>query len=152
MRRKEKELTDREEVEAILKQADICRLAMSVNDQPYIVAMNFGYADDKLYFHCAKEGRKLDMILQNPNVCFQVEGRHEMAEGEIACKWTMKFESVVGFGTARIVEDQNEKEKALHMLMGQYSNQSFSFTPAQVNAVGVIVVDVEEMRGKRSGF
>ena len=70
MRRSDREIADKSEIIRIIEKCDVCRLALSQNNAPYIVPMSFGYeyADNKLtiYFHCAKEGRKLDIIRENP--------------------------------------------------------------------------------------
>jgi nitroimidazol reductase NimA-like FMN-containing flavoprotein (pyridoxamine 5'-phosphate oxidase superfamily) len=62
MRKKDKEIKDKELMESILKRAIICRMGLSENNVPYIVPLNFGYKNNFLYFHSAKEGRKIDMI------------------------------------------------------------------------------------------
>ncbi len=76
MRRKDREITGIGEIEVIISHADICRIALTENNMPYIVAMNFGYSGGekkRLYFHCATEGRKIDMIRKNSYVCFQMD-------------------------------------------------------------------------------
>jgi uncharacterized protein len=73
MRRTDKEIKNKDEILAIIKKATIMRLAMSDKDSPYLVPLNFGYRDESLFFHCAKEGSKLDIIRQNPKVCFEFE-------------------------------------------------------------------------------
>ena len=64
MRRKEKEITTRAVIDAIIRQARVCRLALSEDNQPYVVPLCFGYENDTLYFHCAPKGRKLDIIMK----------------------------------------------------------------------------------------
>ena len=71
MRRKDKEIKDKEVIESIIKRATVCRIALSENNVPYIVPLSFGYKDNCLYFHSAPEGRKIDIIKQNNNVCFE---------------------------------------------------------------------------------
>lgn len=73
MRRSEKEVNDIHEIESILKQTSICRIGLCVDNIPYVVPMNYGYRDNCLYLHSAKEGRKIDIIRENPNVCFEVD-------------------------------------------------------------------------------
>ncbi|PKM94052.1 MAG: pyridoxamine 5'-phosphate oxidase family protein [Firmicutes bacterium HGW-Firmicutes-1] len=153
MRRKEKEITDINEIEQILKRAQVCRLALSFKDNPYIIPMNFGYRDNHLYFHCAREGKKLEIIEENPKVCFEVEVDKELMKGEKGCNCSMKYQSVIGFGIASIIDEQLEKVAALDIIMEQYfENKNFNFSPSSVDAVKIIKVEINEMRGKKSGF
>ena len=62
MRRAEKEITDRAQIDSIIQEAGVCRIGLVDGDEAYIVPMNFGYADGCLWFHCAKEGRKMDLV------------------------------------------------------------------------------------------
>ena len=80
MRRNEREIKDREEMEAIIQRAQVCRIGLSEKDVPYIVPMDFGYKGNCLYFHCASEGKKLDMIRQNSKVCFEIGIDHQMVK------------------------------------------------------------------------
>ena len=59
MRRKDKEITDRNRIEDIIKNSKVCRLALSLNDIPYIVPVCFGYEKSTMYFHSAGEEKKL---------------------------------------------------------------------------------------------
>ncbi len=73
MRREDKEINDIATIEGIIRKARVCRLALSENGQPYIVPLCFGYKDNNLYFHSAGEGKKLDIIKKNNNVCFEFD-------------------------------------------------------------------------------
>lgn len=154
MRRHEKEVKDKEYIEKLLTSSEICRLGLSHDNKPYVVPMNYGYSNHKLYFHCAKEGKKIDYILGNPNVCFEIEGEHQLVDGgDVACKWSMHFSSIIGFGKASIIEEYDAKIEALNILMAQYSkDKNFQLTPKQVEAVAIIVVNIEEITCKRSGL
>jgi nitroimidazol reductase NimA-like FMN-containing flavoprotein (pyridoxamine 5'-phosphate oxidase superfamily) len=153
MRRKDKEIKDEELIEAILRRASICRIALSENDLPYIVPLCFGHKDDFLYLHSAKEGRKIDMIRKNNNVCFEIEIDTELVAGENPCKWTMKYYSIIGFGKAFLVEDTEEKREALDIISEHYSGKSSSeFPETALHNVVVIKVKIESMTGKKSGY
>ena len=154
MRRSEKEVTDRAEIETILLNAEICRIGLCVDNKPYIVPMNFGYHDNCLYLHSAKVGKKIEMLKTNPNVCFEVEGKSEQVDGgEVACKWSMKFVSIIGNGRAMFVEDREEKKKALNVLMAQFSKrEGFTYLDKQLDSVLVIVIGIMEMSCKKSGY
>jgi nitroimidazol reductase NimA-like FMN-containing flavoprotein (pyridoxamine 5'-phosphate oxidase superfamily) len=127
MRRSEKEITDKSAIEAIINASLVCRLALSDGDQPYIVPLSFGYQDRTLYFHSALEGKKIDIIKINNRICFEFDVNTEIIEAEKACKWGMKYQSVIGFGRAVLVENIQEKQKALSIIMNHYSDQNFQF-------------------------
>jgi len=99
MRKQEREITDIAEIEAVINRADVCRIALADGNIPYIVTMNFGYSGGhhrKLYFHCAREGRKLDMIRKNNYACFEMDIDHQIVKSDKACDLSMKYKSVVG--------------------------------------------------------
>lgn len=148
MRRKDLEITERAEIDRILHMALVCRLGLSVNGQPYIVPLSFGYDGKALYFHSAKEGRKIDMVRANPGVCFEVDMDHEVVRREGSCTWSMKYNSVVGFGTAVIVEEREQKTAALAALMRHYGGAQYAIGEKMLDTVAVIRVDIESIAGK----
>jgi len=152
MRRKEKEIKDRNEIEDIMRKAQVCRLAMADGPLPYIVPLCFGYGDDTLYFHTAQEGKKLDILRKNRMVCFECDTDRELIRSETPCKWGMKFRSVVGFGKASLVEDPVGKRKALAIIIEHYAGSPTSdFEETILRKTCVIKVDIEDMTGKKSG-
>ncbi|MBC8439806.1 MAG: pyridoxamine 5'-phosphate oxidase family protein [Deltaproteobacteria bacterium] len=150
MRRKEKEITNREEIEIILKQSHVCRLAMVDEDKPYLIPMNFGYSDGCLFFHCAKQGRKIDLLKKNPNICFEVDELIRLKKASLACDWGIDFKSVIGSGKAQFLEDSDEKIQALNIIMSQYSDRSFEYPDEMLEKTLVIKVVIDEMTGKQS--
>jgi uncharacterized protein len=152
MRRKDKEISDWSEIEAIIKNSNVCRLAMVDGDRPYLVPLCFGYQDNALYFHGASEGRKIDLLRENPNVCFELDLITEIVEAESACKWSIKYQSVVGFGRAFLLESADEKIKGLNIIMSQYSGRTFQFPEEKLRATAVFKVEIASMTGKQSGF
>jgi len=152
MRKREKEITEKKSLEEIIKKAEICRLAMCNEGLPYIVPLCFGYEDDALYFHCAHEGKKIDILRRNPEVCFEIEIDQEIIGAEDACRWTMKYRSVIGFGTVEFIEDDKQKRRALNIIMRQYSDGSFSFPDKNFGLTEIIRVDIRNMTGKQSGY
>jgi len=151
MRRKEKEITDKSEMESIIRSASVCRLAMVDGSLPYLVPICFGYRDNTLYFHSALKGRKIDILKNNNQVCFEVDIDSEIVKGAEACDWGMRFQSVIGFGTASFVTDPDEKRQALDVIMSQYSEpgDTFRYPDAKLKTTAIIKVGVEEMTGKR---
>ena len=152
MRRSDKEITEKPAIEAIIRKSLVCRLALSDGTRPYIVPLCFGYQDNTLYFHGAPEGRKMDMIRENSSVCFEFDTSTEIVKGEEACSWGMRYQSVIGFGNALLVDDIEEKRKALGIIMGQYCGPSSSFPEDVLAHTAVIKVEIESMTGKQSGY
>jgi nitroimidazol reductase NimA-like FMN-containing flavoprotein (pyridoxamine 5'-phosphate oxidase superfamily) len=150
MRRKEKEITDRTEIESVIKQSQVCRLAMVDGNAPYLVPLCFGYSDGVLYFHSAKEGKKIDILRQNKSVCFEFDIVNGVSTGKTACDWGISYRSVIGFGKAVILENPEEKRGALEIITAQYADKSYSLTDGAVKETQVIRVDIESMTGKQS--
>ena len=150
MRRKEKEITNREDIENILRKSKVCRLAMVDGDKPYMVPLNFGYSDGCLFFHCAKQGRKIDLIKKNPNICFEVDELIRLKKASLACDWGIDFKSVIGSGKAQFLEDSKEKIQALNAIMSQYSGRTFEYPDEMLEKTCVIKVVIDEMTGKQS--
>ena len=153
MRKKEREIKDKTLMESILERATVCRVGLSENNVPYIVPVNFGYRDNCLYFHSAKEGKKIDMIRGNNKVCFEIDIDSEVVKGENACRWTMKYYSIIGFGRAFFVEGFEEKRKALDIVMEHYAGKSsFEYSEEAVDKAAIIKVEIESMTGKKLGY
>ena len=152
MRRKEKEILDREEIESIIRKADVCRLGLSDNNIPYIVPLNFGYRDSCLYFHTPKVGKKIDMIKGNNRVCFELDINHEVVRADNPCDWNMKYQSVIGYGRAFLLEDIDEKRQALDVIIEHYSGQTGEYAEKLVDRLAVIKVQIESMTGKKAGY
>jgi uncharacterized protein len=150
MRRKENEITDPKIIHELLSTADTVRLAMIDGNEPYIVPLNYGYKDNALYIHCAKEGRKIDILKRNPRVCFEIEGRSELIKSDQACKWTMYFQSLIGYGNVSILEDKEEKIAGLDILMAQFGSKKNSYHPKHVDAIVILKLNIESVTGKQS--
>ena len=152
MTKRERQITDEARIEKILDTAKVLRLGLAVNNEPYVVPMNYGYTKENgklvLYLHSAVRGRKLDMIRANPNVFFELDCDLMPFEGEKPCQYGLAYSSVMGRGKARIVEDVQEKMEAMTALMKTQSGKDFSFDERLVSIVAVIRVDVEEYTAK----
>ena len=143
---------DAASIQSIMKKATVCRLAMVDGDTPYVVPLCFGYRDNTLYFHGACKGRKIDLLRANPNVCFEIDIIAEPMEAETPCDWSMRYQSVVGFGKAVFIEDAEEKRAALNVIMAQYSDKAFTYPDTMLAATAVIKVAIDRMTGKQSGL
>jgi nitroimidazol reductase NimA-like FMN-containing flavoprotein (pyridoxamine 5'-phosphate oxidase superfamily) len=153
MRKKDREITGIDEIEAIISHADVCRIALTDNNIPYIVPMNFGYSGGdvkRLWFHCAPNGKKLDIIRRNNNVCFEVDTDHHLYTGEKACDFGMNYRSVIGWGRIEIVTDDAEKRLGMNCLMSHYSgNDKYSYKKESFEGMLVLRLDIQEMTGKK---
>ncbi|MGA8181731.1 MAG: pyridoxamine 5'-phosphate oxidase family protein [Desulfobacterales bacterium] len=150
MRRSDREITDKASLEEIISRSKVCKLAMCEGDIPYIVPMCFGFKDDTLYFHSAPTGKKIEILKKNPNVCFEFEILTQIIQSAKACKWGMKYRSVIGFGTAGFITDDDLKRAAFDVIMNQYSDEIFSYEEAPLKSCIIIKVEIRGMTGKQS--
>lgn len=141
MRRKDREIIEISRICEILEKCAVMRLAMSVDNKPYIVPLNFGYSCENdefsFYFHGATEGKKLDLIRENPFVCAEFDCEHELLTADAACAHSYRYESVIASGNAAIIEDVQEKKYALSEIMRHMTGKTFDFTDMQVAHVAV---------------
>lgn len=153
MRRKDREVTQKEELIEILDSCKTACIAMIDGDIPYNVPLNYGYefkGDDLiLFFHCAKEGRKIDIIKNNNRVCFALFSEGEPIHAETPCSSGYYYSSIIGNGTAQFIEDMDEKKHALKMLVKQQMQVETEFTDAQADTVCVFKVISKDYSGKR---
>ena len=152
MTKRERQITDEGQILNILDTAKILHLGLAVNDEPYVVPMNYGYTMENgkmvVYLHSALLGKKLDMIRANPNVFFEMDCDLTPFEGEKPCQYGISYSSVMGRGRATIVEDVEEKMRALTILMKTQTGKDFTFNERLVSIVAVIRIDVAEYTAK----
>jgi uncharacterized protein len=154
MRRKDREVTDFDEMIGILERCPVGHLALSDGDRAYVVPLNFAWRvqDGKMtvYFHCAKEGRKIDLLRKNPNACFEADCSFSVVKGSTACRWSALYESVIGAGRAALAEDPEEKKEAFDLLMKRYGFEGTPvYGPAELAEVAVIRLELEHISGKQ---
>ena len=151
--RREREVTDINEITGILDKAKIVHVGMVDKDMPYVVPMNYGYTmvDGKLtlYMHGAPVGRKLDILRVNPKVFVEIDTDIMPFEGKFACEYGICYSSVMGEGVAEIVEDVEGKMEALTILMKTQTGKDFEFTEKMVGGVAVIRVRISDYTAKR---
>ncbi len=150
MRSKEMEITDKNELKDVLNNATIIHLALCEGDMPYVVPVAFGYRDDVIYFHSSPKGMKMDILRKNNNVCFAAETGLKLTKGKKACNYDFRYKSVIGFGTAYLVDNEDEKLKGLDTIMEHYTEPPFEFKPGMVKAATIIRIEIEETKGKKS--
>ena len=150
--RREREVTDPAKILEILDRSKIVHVGMVDGDEPYVIPMNYGYTMEEgkltVYLHGALWGRKLDLIRANPNVFISMECDVQPCEGDIACRYGISYASLLGRGTAVIVEDAEEKKAGLSLLMKTQTGQDFSFSDKMTTMVSVIRIDVASYTAK----
>ena len=153
MRRNDREVTEKKEIFDILSRCDTVRIGIQGDKFPYVVPVSFGMevADGKavVFFHCAKEGRKLDLLRANPDVC--VEADIFIKTERIKHGITARYESVIGFGRCEFLADEGEIRRALRLLTDRYGYPNYALEDCKSLfhvLVGKIVLD--EVTGKRN--
>jgi nitroimidazol reductase NimA-like FMN-containing flavoprotein (pyridoxamine 5'-phosphate oxidase superfamily) len=142
---------DREDIDAIIRSAQVCRIAFARHDEPYVVPVSFGYDGESIYIHTAKTGRKLEFIEANNRVCFEFETNVSIqTDDDDACAWTFGFESVIGYGTITELETHGDKARALNQIMRHYSGRDWEIDAVEVSRTRVWRIDIETLTGKRS--
>ena len=145
-------ITEEKQILDILDSAKILHLGLAVDNEPYVVPMNYGYTfeDGKLvvYLHSALQGKKLDMIRANPRVFFEMDCDRLPFEGKVPCQYGISYSSVMGRGSARSVEDVEEKMRAMSILMKTQTGKDFEINERLVSIVSVIRIDVSEYTAK----
>ncbi|MBE6753711.1 MAG: pyridoxamine 5'-phosphate oxidase family protein [Ruminococcaceae bacterium] len=152
MTRRELEVTDAAQIIKILDDSKILHLGLVDDGMPYIVPMNYGYVmeDGKLtiYLHSSLKGYKMEVIAKNPVCCFEMETGLQPFEGDVACKYGISYYSLMGRGTVTIVEDVEEKKRAMSILMKTQTGRDFEFNDKLVGVVSVLRIDVSEYTAK----
>lgn len=153
MRRSDREITDRNIIESFIKKEQIIRVAFYDDGDIYVVPVNYGYVNENdkftFYFHGAKAGRKYELAKTSPKVGFEIDGKYELIEADVACDYSAKFQSVVGTGTLTLVDDKAKKILSLNLLMNQVSNKpEWEYKDEMLNGVAVFRLEVDKMSCK----
>ena len=152
MRRKEHQMSDESANELLLSGEYGVLSSVDNNGQPYGVPVNYVFDGlETIYFHCAKQGHKLDNLKTNPKVCFTVVGNTQVMNW----KFTTAYESVIVFGIAHEVEG-DEKYLGLRMLALKYSpdyedNFNKDIEKAMI-PTQVMKIQVKQLTGKEKKF
>ena len=153
MTRRELEITDQKEMQDILDESKVLHLGLVDNGMPYIVPMNYGYTMEEgkltLYVHGATTGYKLDVIRSNPTCCFEMECAVQPFEGEVACQYGTAYQSLMGRGTAVIIDDVQQKQDAMTILMKTQTGEDGTCNEKLVSIVSVIRIDVTDYTAKK---
>ena len=143
-------IESREEMEKMLREEDTGYLGLSLDGKPYVVPLNYHYADGKILFHCALKGRKLDYIKANPEVCFAI-GRQPGAvrdhEGGNPCH--VDSDSVICYGKARILEELTERKAALNAFNRRFKSDAEDVSDERAVKCCAVEIRITEMTGRQ---
>jgi len=152
MRKKEKEVADARIINDIFATAEVCRIAMVDDGEPYVVPLNFGYRDNTLYIHSAGAGRKIDILKRNSRVCFEIEGASAIIKHAEPCHWGTKSRSLIGYGRVEIVTDFQEKKRGLDIILAHYGKTDQNvYDEKQLRAVVILRISIESVTCKQVG-
>ena len=147
-------ISDKEEIENIINQCDICFVGITETDgTPYVIPMNFGYIDGEIVLHSAPEGKHLRLLEINNRICitFCTDRKLAFQHPDVACSYSMTSKSVVCKGSVSFVEDLTEKEKMMNSLMSKFSQRTFKYSTPALRNVVVWKVSIDEMTAKSFG-
>lgn len=137
-------------IEALIKQAEVCRLGINDGTTPYVVPLSFGYRDNTLYFHSGPKGKKLDLLKENPDVCFEFDRVTKVMEAENPCSWDIGYQSIIGTGKAEFLETPEDKIKGLEAIVAQYSDRPMKIPESGVKNTVVFRVNITGMAHKQN--
>lgn len=153
IRRKEKAIESNEEMIAVLETSKYITIAMCQDDVPYLVTLSHGYDREKncIYFHCAREGKKVDILTANNIVWGQTIEDHGYAGG--ACDYLYATTQIKG--RVSFVEDVKEKEHALRIMINAIEPNpelliEEQITEKSVQRILIGRIDIDYMSGKKS--
>jgi nitroimidazol reductase NimA-like FMN-containing flavoprotein (pyridoxamine 5'-phosphate oxidase superfamily) len=148
-------IEDRQRMIEIINRCEVCHVAMvdSYNN-PYVLPFNFGFRENTIFLHSAQQGKKMDILKNNGQVCiaFSTDYMLRNTSPDVACSYGMKYRSVLVFGKIEFVEDFDQKKDVLNIFMKKYVGREFSFNAPAINEVAVYKVIPEKMTGRESGY
>jgi len=148
MRRKDREIKDREQIKGIIEENEVCFLGLCDENEPYVVPMNYGYKDNTIYLHSAIEGKKLNIIKNNPKVCLVFNSDFELyLEGKPE-EWTTYYKSVIAYGKAEIITDAEEKQEAINIIIGKFTDRDHEFRSEILERFKIIRIPLTEITAK----
>lgn len=153
MRRKDREVTDFSKIIEILDKAKIIHIAFNTEDYPYILPIHYGYEiEDKniiFYMHGALSGRKVNLLKESSKVGFEIDcDVTDISGGDVACKYSSTYSSIVGYGEMYIVDNIEEKLHGLNVLMKTQTGRYFEITEQMSKAVNVFKLESVAYTGK----
>lgn len=156
MRRRDKEVRERDAVQDVLARGEVLRLAMiDAEGAPYLVPLSYvslppeGGEPLRIVFHCAPGGRKVTALRRDPRVCFEVTIDAALLPADKVCDFTVRFRSVIGRGRAAFLSGP-ERLRALSLLAARYAGRPAAVTEAEAAGIEVVEIRVDEATCKAS--
>lgn len=138
----------------IINHCKVCRLGLFVEDEVYIVPMNFGYGFDgeklTLFFHSAHIGRKVSALRENASVSFEMDCAHRLISGDKPCEFSLAYESVMGRGRVHLLDSEHDKLDGLQQVMLHQSGQLWQASDYNTTTVLVFKLIVENISAKKN--
>ena len=159
MRRKEKEITDFQEMASILDAALSCRIGLVDGNLPYVIPMNFGWEGLKdnegkpqavIFIHSSPTGRKLPLLSAGKMVCFQTDTALAVQKSDSACSWGMHYKSLIGWGIPEKKNDPSEKVRILNRIMQKYGGSESVYSEKQIENTEIFSIPLDLLTGKNS--
>ena len=151
MRRKDREITDRTEIDSIISSTNLMRIALVDGNMPFLVPVFYAFDGSSLYFHSAQAGTKIEILKQNNNVCFEISIDNGFIVSDEPCDFEAKHRTVIGIGKAVFIENEAEKIKALDLIVAHFSEKTFEYPKTNLDRTAVIRIDIESIKGKKHG-
>lgn len=151
MRRKDREITDCTEMEAIIKATNLLHMALVDGDMPFLVPVFYAFDGTSLYFHSAQSGSKIEILKRNSNVCFEISIDNGFIESYEPCDFEAKHRTVIGTGKAFFVEDEADKIKALDLIVAHFTDRKFEYPKTNLDRTAVIRIEITSLKGKKHG-
>jgi nitroimidazol reductase NimA-like FMN-containing flavoprotein (pyridoxamine 5'-phosphate oxidase superfamily) len=140
----------REEMEGILREETVGYLGLSMDGMPYVVPLNYGYVEGRILFHCALMGKKLDYLRANPQVCFTVERQAgRVVRHPQGARCHVENDSVICYGSARVVEDVEERREVLTTFNRCLQPDTEEITLEAASKCYAVEIKITEMTGRR---
>lgn len=152
---KHKSVTNIDEISSIINKCDVCYIAMvDEGNLPYVLPFNFGFSDDTVYIHSAREGKKIDILRKNPSVCisFSTDYQLRYQSENVACSWSMKYRSVLCYGKIEFIDDPDKKAEAMNIIMQKYARREFTFSGPSLKEVQPYKIRVKRFEGRVYGY
>lgn len=152
MRRKKQVLSLEDNVQVLNRGTSGVLAVSGDDDYPYAVPISYLYHDNKIFFHCAKTGHKLDSISRNEKVSFCIIDEDRIVQDEYTCY----FRSVIVFGKVRIVEDDAERRKIFEIFTAKYSPDKEETERLEAidnkgyNMICMLEMNIDHMSGKEA--
>jgi len=148
MRREDREITDKKVMLDIISRAQVCYLGMSKDNMPYVIPINFGYYENTIYFHCALEGEKIDVLKNNPHVCMVFNVDNKLINNIVQDDWTMYYKSVIAYEKVEFIMDIAERQNAINIMFHHYGGKDYPLPEPVLAKTMFMKVEINSMMGK----